>query len=373
MKMTYSRSFTLFSVFLFMTAILSCSGRPGKKAEAAVNSPAAPVVEPAERLIKMVTPDENTGFKLHEPVKVVLELTDERRLPDSIVIYFDGKRIKSVVSKPYEYLIPPVYTVSTGRKSLKATAFRDGKPQNTITRFMVIFSDIVPKSYGYRVVNSYPHDRDAFTQGLIFDHGVFYEGTGQKAESTLREVDPSTGRVLRQHNLDAALFGEGITLYNDMIFQVTWENKVGFVYDRATFRQLNKIFYQTQGWGLTTVDNRIVMSDGTNVLYFLEPETFTVTSSLEVYDNSKKVDQLNELEYIEGEIWANIWTSDQIARIDPQSGKVLGYINLKGILPRSEREPETDVLNGIAYDAQGKRIFVTGKRWPKLYEIQVTG
>ena len=180
-----------------------------------------------------------------------------------------------------------------------------------------------------------------------------------------------TGKVIRQLNLDDSLFGEGITLYHDLIYQVTWKNKIGFVYNKSDFKLINKIYYQTEGWGLTNIDDKIVMSDGTNILYFFEPEMFTIVKRIEVYDNKKKVDQLNEIEYINGEIWANIWMTDLIARIDPVSGKVLAYIDLKGILPKSDRDAETDVLNGIAYDNQGKRIFVTGKRWPKLFEIKV--
>jgi glutamine cyclotransferase len=236
---------------------------------------------------------------------------------------------------------------------------------------MIIYSDEAPKRYGYKVVKSYPHNRDAFIQGLVYDNGLFFEGTGQQTGSSLREVELATGKVMRQHNLDPSLFGEGITLYRDHIYQVTWENKVGFVYDKSTFSLIKKIYYGTQGWGLTTINDRIVMSDGTNVLYLLEPESFTVVSRIEVYDDKEKIDSLNELEYINGEIWANIWMSDLIARIDPQSGKVNGYINLKGILPESERLSDTDVLNGIAYDKEGGRIFVTGKRWPKLYEIKI--
>ena len=161
-------------------------------------------------------------------------------------------------------------------------------------------------------------------------------------------------------------------MYRDRIYQVTWQNKLGFVYDKSTFKVVNKIYYATEGWGLTTVDNKIVMSDGTNILYYFEPEMFTVVSRIEVYDNKRKVDQLNELEYINGEIWANIWMTDLIARIDPESGKVLAYVDLQGILPQSDRTPDADVLNGIAYDQTGKRIFVTGKKWPKLFEIRLT-
>jgi len=274
-------------------------------------------------------------------------------------------------AEPWIFAVPSSAVSATGRKPVKITAYRGGKTQ-TVTRFVIILSDIVPQTRSYRIVNSYPHDREAFTQGLFFDGGVLYEGTGQEAGSSLREVDLETGKVIRQHNLESSLFGEGITLYNDRIFQVTWTNKVGFVYDRATFRLLNRFYYQTQGWGLTTMNGQIVMSDGSNNLYFHEPEMFGLVSGIEVYDNEKKVDQLNELEYINGEIWANIWQTDLIARIDPATGKVNSYIDLASIYPEWQRRHDnSDVLNGIAYDARNKRIFVTGKRWPKLYEIRV--
>jgi glutamine cyclotransferase len=372
MRTDYPKYIIVLFVILLITWTISCSGRAGKKPETEVIPASVLTGEASAKLIKMITPDENTGFRLNEQVKVILAAENKNRLPDSVSVFFNGKAVTTLKSEPWEYSIPSGFTNTTGRKSLKVTAYKDGKSQNTITRFMIIYSDIVPKKYGYKVIHTYPHDREAFTQGLIYDKGILFEGTGQKTGSTLREVELATGAVIRQHNLDASLFGEGIALYNDRIYQVTWENKVGFMYDKSTFKVINKIYYSTQGWGLTAMDDKIVMSDGTNILYFFEPEMFTVVSRVEVYDNEKKLDSLNELEYIDGEIWANIWMSDQIARIDPSSGKVLAYIDLKGILPESERNPDTDVLNGIAWDKEGKRIFVTGKKWPKLYEIRLT-
>ncbi|MEI6047828.1 MAG: glutaminyl-peptide cyclotransferase [Bacteroidota bacterium] len=372
MRTDYPKYIIFFLVMLLLTWILSCSGRPGKQTETGVPQVSVSAEESAAKLIKMISPEENTGFKLHDPVKVILALEDKNNLPDSVVIFFNGKAVTTLKSEPWEYSVPSVFTITTGRKSLKATAYKGGKPRNTITRFMIIYSDIIPKRNGYKVIHTYPHDKEAFTQGLVYDKGVFFEGTGQNTGSSLREVEPETGRVIRQHNLDASLFGEGIALYRDRIYQVTWENKVGFIYEKSTFNVINKIYYASQGWGLTNVNDKIVMSDGTNGLYFFEAEMFTVISRIEVYDNEKKVDQLNELEYINGEIWANIWMTDLIARIDPVSGKVIAYIDLKGILPPSERNSDTDVLNGIAYDPVAERIFVTGKKWPKLYEIRVT-
>jgi glutamine cyclotransferase len=372
MRNDYLKYSVSLSIVFLMIWTISCSGRPGKMKESGAHPVSVPVEEAVSKLIKMISPDENTGFKLNEPVKVVLAPEDRTKLPDSILISFDGKAVKTMKTEPWEYTIPPVFTTHTGRKSLKVTAFKNGKPQNSITRFMIIYSDVVPKRCGYKVIHTYPHNRDAFTQGLVYDNGVFFEGTGQESGSSLREVEPETGKVKRQHNLEGSLFGEGIALYGNRIFQVTWENKVGFVYEKSTFKLINKIYYPTQGWGLTTIKDRIVMSDGTNVLYFFEPESFTVASRIEVYDNKEKVDSLNELEYINGEIWANIWMTDLIARIDPVSGKVIAYIDLKGLLPASDRNPDTDVLNGIAFDQATNRIFVTGKKWPKLFEITIT-
>jgi glutamine cyclotransferase len=166
---------------------------------------------------------------------------------------------------------------------------------------VIVYSDVDPVTRSYKVIHTYPHDINAFTQGLFYDNGLLYEGTGQETGSSLREVELETGNVIRQHNLEASLFGEGITLYEDRIYQVTWTSKVGFVYNKSDFRVLNKFYYQTQGWGLTTMNNMIVMSDGSNVLYFFKPEMFEAVSRIEVYDNEKMVDQLNELEYINGD------------------------------------------------------------------------
>ncbi len=372
MRTDYPKYILLLFVLILITWTLSCSGRSGKKAETEVPPVSVSNDEAAIKLIKMLSPEENTGFKLNEPVNVQLLLVNNNRLPDSVLIYFNGKAVTTIKSEPWGYSIPSEFTNTTGRKSLKVVAYKGGKSQNPITRFMIIYSDIVPKRNGYRVINSYLHDVHAFTQGLVYDQGLLYESTGQETESSLREVELETGKVIRLRQLESSLFGEGITIYKDHIYHVTWTSQVGFIYEKSTFNVINKIYYSTEGWGLTTIDDRIVMSDGTNVLYFYEPEMFTVVSRIEVYDNEKKVDSINELEFINGEIWANIWMSDLIARIDPVSGKVLAYIDLKGILPASERNSDTDVLNGIAYDKVGGRIFITGKKWSKLYEIRLT-
>ena len=372
MRISYHKYIISFTVLLLFVWTISCSGRPGKKNE--TTSDIKPLTDEASELnlVKLVAPGENEEFKLNQSFEVVLDLMFRNRIPDSVAVIFNGKIVKILKADPWKCSVPGELTNTTGRKSLKIIAYKDGRLQNPIARFLIFYSDAVPKINRYKVINSYPHDRRAFTQGLFYDNGSLYESTGQETESSLRQVELATGKVIRQLNLESSLFGEGITLYRERIYHVTWTSKVGFVYEKETFKQINKIYYPTQGWGLTTIGDKIVMSDGTNTLYFYEPELFTVISRIEVYDNEKKVDSLNELEYINGEIWANIWMEDRIARIDPGSGKVISYIDLQGLLPQNERNRETDVLNGIAFDKDSGRIFVTGKRWPKLYEIRVT-
>jgi len=371
MKNNYARVVALTSIALLITWTISCSGRTGRKAAEAPRSNTTENSTGQSGSVKMESPASDGEYKLGSKIDVSLSPSPAGIVFDSVKIYFDGREACRLNSAPWNYSIPPASNSRTGRRSVKAVAY-SGERVMTATHFVVVYSDIVPKKYHFRVVHTYPHDKEAFTQGLFWYDGMLYEGTGQEAGSSLREVDPATGRVIRQTTLDPSLFGEGITLYKDRIYQVTWKNRVGFVYDRKTFNVLNKIYYQTQGWGLTTIDDRIVMSDGTNVLYFYDPETFTVVSQIEVYDNAKKVDQLNELEYINGEIWANIWTTDLIARIDPTTGRVNSYLDLSGLYPEEERlKTDSDVLNGIAWDPAGKRIFVTGKRWPYLYEISI--
>ncbi len=221
----------------------------------------------------------------------------------------------------------------------------------------------------YRVVQTYPHDPTAFTQGLIFVDGALYEGTGLNGQSSLRRVELETGRVLQQRDLAPEYFGEGITLFGDRIFQLTWQSHVGFVYDRTSFAPVGTFSYPTEGWGLTHDGRRLIMSDGTATLRFLDPATLRETGSVEVRDEHGPVLRLNELEYVEGEILANVWQTDRIARIDPATGRVTGWIDLTGLKPATDRP--IDVLNGIAYDPATKRLFVTGKYWPSLFEIQV--
>ena len=232
-------------------------------------------------------------------------------------------------------------------------------------------STTLPKFYTYQVIDTLPHDDNAFTQGLVFENGFFYESTGRHQASSLRKVDPPTGEILKLHKLSDEYFGEGLAIVDDRIIQLTWREKVGFVYDKETFDLQKEFDLKTEGWGITYDGNRLILSDGTEKLYFLDVETFETIGEVAVYDGDLPVTRLNELEYINGEIFANVWMTESIARIDPQTGKVLGWISLQGLLDTESLVRREDVLNGIAYDQKNNRIFVTGKLWPKVFQIKL--
>jgi len=225
---------------------------------------------------------------------------------------------------------------------------------------------------GFTIVNSFPHDPGAFTQGLVYVDGEFYESTGLNGESTVRRVEIATGKVLQRRAVDAKYFAEGLALVGDELLQLTWQHNIGFVYDRKTFAPKRTFAYATEGWGIAyDAKGGLVMSDGSDTLFWLDAKTQKVLRNTPVTDGGRPVSQLNELEWVDGEIWANVWTTDRIARINPTTGVVNSWIDLSSLWPAYQRTPTADVLNGIAYDPAGKRIFVTGKKWPKVYQIVV--
>ena len=224
--------------------------------------------------------------------------------------------------------------------------------------------------YGYEVVKVYPHDREAFTQGLLYRDGVLYESTGLNGRSSLRKVQLETGKVLQQISVDSRYFAEGLVDWGARLVQLTWTTNVGFVYDLGSFKQQQTFTYTGEGWGLAHDEKRLIMSDGTSTLRFLDPQTFKVTGQVQVTDGSTEVRDINELEVIDGQVYANVWLTDRIAIIAPESGHVTAWINLAGLMAKPGLSGDA-VLNGIAYDAQRKRLFVTGKLWPSLFEIRV--
>jgi glutaminyl-peptide cyclotransferase len=226
-------------------------------------------------------------------------------------------------------------------------------------------------TYGYRIVHTYPHDGNAFTQGLEYREGFLYEGTGLYGRSHVRKTELETGKVIQEIPIDSKYFGEGITVFNRQIIELTWTTKLGFVYDQASFRPLRTFTYEGEGWGLANDGQQIYMSDGSPDIRVWDPVTLSEKRRITVRDAGTPVRELNELEWVRGEIFANVWQTDRIARISPADGKVVGWIDLAGILPSSERTSADAVLNGIAFDPLSGRLFVTGKLWPKLFEIEL--
>ncbi len=226
--------------------------------------------------------------------------------------------------------------------------------------------------YTYRIVEEFPHDPDAFTQGLVYHDGYLYEGTGRYGESTIRKVDLNSGEIIQLHQLESRYFGEGITIIGEKLLQLTWNAGTGFIYDKTDFTPLDTFRYPTEGWGLTHDNTRLIMSDGSAALYFMDSETFRILNKITVTYNGSPVDRLNELEYFGGEIYANVFQTEYIVKIDPVTGEVTGWIHLEGLSDLSGRSNSWEaVLNGIAYDAEQDRLFVTGKLWPKLYHIEL--
>lgn len=225
--------------------------------------------------------------------------------------------------------------------------------------------------FSFKVVKAFPHDPTAFTQGLVFADGIFYESTGLRGQSTLRKVTPETGAVIQQTVVEPQYFAEGLALVGNELLQLTWEEHVGFVHDKNTLKRLRTFTYPTEGWGMACDGKSLVMSDGSSHLFFLDPRTQKPVRDLQVVDGSRPVERLNELEFVRGELWANVWQTDRIARINPGTGRVTGWIDLTGLLRPEARGPEGDVLNGIAWDKTGDRIFVTGKKWPWLFQIEI--
>ena len=237
----------------------------------------------------------------------------------------------------------------------------NNKPQAT--------PQVTPR-YTYAIINTYPHDPNAFTEGLVYSDGFLYESTGLNSASSLRRVDLTTGSVQQEVTLPNQYFGEGITIVNNTVIQLTWQSNIGFIYNKTSFAVIGNFTYPTEGWGLTFNGTHLIMSDGTNNIYFLDPTTFERTGQIQVHDGNKTVVNINELEYVNGDIFANIWQTSTIAIINPQTGQVKGWIDLTGLSSENNSNSEA-VLNGIAYDQKNDRLFVTGKDWANLYEIRI--
>ena len=301
---------------------------------------------------------------INQKLTVSVNEKDNRPI-DSVRYYLDGKHIAGNSNIT-------IADNRLGKHAISATVFY-GDNQKQLTNTIVFLAANQPDIYNYEIVNEYPHDEKAFTQGLEFHNGFIYESTGQYGESSLRKVKLETGEILQKKDLESRYFGEGMTIYNNKIYLLTWQSKKGFVFNLEDFNKEKEFFYAAskEGWGLSHNKTKLIKTDGTERIWFLNPTDLKEQAFIEVYTNDRKVDKLNEIEYINGKIYSNKWQQNSILIINPKNGEVEGIANLKGLQAKAGQKGNDNVLNGIAYDNQNDRLFVTGKRWNKLFEIKL--
>jgi glutamine cyclotransferase len=354
--------------FVFFISFLGCQG-VSKSGETDKNEVLSP--SPASNSASTLTLSYNTGktYKVSDRVTITFS-SKVGSIPDSMRLAVDGIYRRTYIQGK-ESIVWETAKELPGIRSVLMTAYWGTKAPESATISIELVSDMVPIKYTYKVKKSWPHNKRAYTQGLEFSDGVLYEGTGQYGESMLCKLDLLNNEILQSLNLPADVFGEGITILNDKIFQLTWRSHVGFVYEKSTLNRLYEFNYPTEGWGLCNNGKELMMSDGTETIYFLDAEYFQEIRRIQVYNDKGPVKSLNELEYINQEIFANVYGSDLIVVIDPQTGKVKKQIDLTGLLDKRKIKDPIDVLNGIAWNASTQQLIVTGKWWPELYEIEL--
>lgn len=354
---------------IMILAIVSCNTNGTK--ENSINDKHAETTSKTVKqvsVIKVNSPKAGALFTVGDQILIDAELKDVEITIDSLIFESNGLKT-SVNPKEIAYnWITKDFKV--GQNKLRISAYSEGQKVDSYSLKLRFKSDIIPEQHVCKVINKLNHDKGAYTQGLVYEEGFLYEGTGDWENSSLRKVKLETGEVMLKMSLDPKYFGEGITIFKDKIVQLTWRSHVGFVYDKQSFKLLSRFEYPTEGWGITTDGEKLIMSDGTNKIHFLDPEYDSEIGSIEVYDNNGPVDSLNELEFIDGLIYANVYQQSYIVVIDPKTGKILQSIDCKNIVPQEYIGDINNVLNGIAYDSKKNRIFVTGKHWPILYQVE---
>ncbi len=353
----------IITLFLFTY----CSGDHAKKT---TKTQIKPKQKRESSTIYFRTPVDAEKFTIGNDVVLRIAQKDTIKKIDSLQYLINNQLVHKTKNKPYNF-IWNTDTALPGKQKLAAISWYNNGEREQQSIKLTLLSDFEPKSYTYKIINTYPHDKKAYTQGLFYADNILYESTGNFGSSSLRKVKLKTGKPIQVNNLSNDIFAEGICLLDGKIIQLTYKSRIIFVYDKKTLTLLREESAPTlEGWGITYNGTNLIMSDGTEKLYYLDNEYFSVLKTIEVYDNKGAVTRINELEYINGTIYANIYRSDDIVIIDPQTGKVKGRINMKGLLKPSDRHANIDVLNGIAYNDQNKHFYVTGKHWPKLFEVE---
>lgn len=354
---------------LFFSAIIlaSCSSSDEKEKKGLANQEEKKedVYKKVSHL-KIIKPEEN--YVIGDQIDIELIKPDSVRV-DSLLLFTGGNLQKKLTGNEIKTLISTDDWLA-GTNQVKAVAYLSNGHKEFHYENLTLYSDIKPEKLSCRIEKTYKHIGNAYTQGLFYEEGYLYEGTGQRGSSSLRKILPEEGELVESLSLPNQYFGEGITSFEDKIIQLTWTSRTGFVYDKHKFKLINKVRYPTQGWGLTTDGEKLIMSDGTATIYFLDPEFFTELGRLEIYDNNGPIKNLNELEFFNGKVYANVWQESYLISFDPETGKVLQKIDCSNLVPEQFKNHRDNVLNGIAYDKEEDRIFLTGKRWPKIYQVK---
>ncbi len=320
-----------------------------------------------ESIVKVSLPNKTSVFTLGEKIQFRLAFDSTQHF-NTLELYIDEKKIHATDGKIENYTIS-TDSLLVGSHTFSCKIKKEGQYVDVDNCNFILLSDIVPEEGNFFIKRTFPHDTHAYTQGLQYENGKLYEGTGMNGESMLKEISPRNGSTIREIGIPEEYFGEGITIVGNKIVQLTWRTNIGFVYEKSTFKKLREFNYPTEGWGLTFDGTHLIMTDGSENMYFMDTANYTVLKKIQVYDNNGPIEKLNELEYVDGYVYANIYTTDFIVKIDPRTGKVIKRWEFPDMLEESDITEQTDVLNGIAYNKDTKRFYITGKYWPKMFEI----
>jgi glutamine cyclotransferase len=361
----FSRIASLLFASLILVLSLSCCR---KYAPQHSNNRAGQV---APTCVRLISPQPDQVITSGDSVEIEFEQTDSTVTIDSVAVSGGKGPAITRQGKPARLYWHSINS-RVGKITLKVLFYFSDSLQESHNINLVVLSDLEPQQYTYRVIRKFPHDDQAYTQGLVYNNGKLYESTGLEGKSSVRIVEMETGKPEKITHLAPQYFGEGIALFKDQIFQITYRSQVGFVYDKNTLSQIRSFDYQfLEGWGLTASNNYLIMTDGSAQIYYLEPDFFTQVDRIEVFDNKGRIDSLNEIEYINGKVLANVYGASFIVIINPESGKVTGKIELEALMPAGSKGDYNKVLNGIAYNPENGHLYVTGKNWPLLYELEL--